>query len=464
MNPFKFILSTVIVLLGFCSCEKESGKQESTALKSEMPEIKRLFGSQTKTLSNGLQIVVVEEHSVPRVSMSVLYKVGAADDPAHIMGVSHMLEHLFFYGSSKYPDFTRAVGKLGGVAEAYTDYDCTVFNIDCPVEKLGVAFAMEADRMANFCLKDDQVFEREKKVIHEERLTRVENSMHGLLHEFIQNAISPQHPYGKLVIGQPHTLLAISKDDVMAHYKKWYKPHNAVLIVVGDVKAEGVFGEAERAFGGIPSEDASASSLERVRVKNSMTENVHQKIQCTWANIESARVVLCYNTPHFKKDGKRKCFALLLGLRALLEPSCDFYTYFEDKKFISNLTFFCGFAAFDPELLRIQVDLPKTITPKVFLKEFFAKIEQILKNGVKPEDFAREKKLYLINVAYKETDGHRKICDCFTCLARGDTVEGVEASCEDLLSVTEEQANAALKEFLGKKPRALVKMSPESER
>ena len=211
-----------------------------------------IFNPETKTLANGLQVVVVENHRAPVVTHMMWYKVGAMDEPAGKSGIAHLFEHLMFKGTKTLKDgeFSAIVARNGGQENAFTSQDYTAYYQSVAADRLGLMMKIEADRMRNLNL-NKQVIEPERQVVQEERRSRVENNPSAILSEQATNAFYMNHPYAIPIIGWAHEVEALSLDDLNKFYKTFYAPNNAVLLVVGDVKAADVFALAKQHYGPI---------------------------------------------------------------------------------------------------------------------------------------------------------------------------------------------------------------------
>ncbi len=204
------------------------------------------------SLPNGLRILVKEDHRAPVIVSQVWYKTGSIDEPTGVTGIAHVLEHMMFKGTHRYPEgqFSRIVAKAGGRENAFTTRDYTVYFQQLHKDKLALAFELEADRMVNLNLKQKE-FEKELNVVKEERRLRTDDKPQALLYE-MYNALAYQtHPYHHPVIGWMSDLHNLQLDDVKKWYQTWYAPNNAVLIVAGDVDPKNVFDLAKKAFGAI---------------------------------------------------------------------------------------------------------------------------------------------------------------------------------------------------------------------
>lgn len=211
------------------------------------------FNAETFTLKNGLQVVVIPNHRTPVVTHMIWYKFGAADEPRGRSGIAHFLEHLMFKGTPHVPDgqFSLIVKRLGGNDNAFTTHDFTAFYQDIAVAHLPRVMEMEADRMQNLTLDDDQV-NSERKVIIDERRQRIDNQPQAKFEEQLRSVVFINHPYGTPVIGWLHEMEGLTREDAMTVYKTWYAPNNAILVVSGDITAEELKPLAEKYYGDIP--------------------------------------------------------------------------------------------------------------------------------------------------------------------------------------------------------------------
>lgn len=216
------------------------------------------FNSQYFTLKNGMQVVLIANHKVPAVNHMVWYKVGRIDEPYGKSGLAHFLEHLMFKGTTKFKkgEFSRQVALNGGNDNAFTSQDYTAYFQHIPKEKLAMVMEMEADRMKNLVLGVEDVV-TERKVILEERRSRVDNNPVQLLIEQMNASMFLNHPYGTPLIGWQEEIEELQYDDVIEFYKKHYDPTNAILVVSGDVTLEELKPMAEKYYGAIASNGSS---------------------------------------------------------------------------------------------------------------------------------------------------------------------------------------------------------------
>lgn len=203
-------------------------------------------------LPNGLRVIVKEDHRAPVVVSQIWYRAGSMDECPGTTGVAHVLEHMMFKGTKKVPagEFSRRIAAVGGRENAFTSRDYTAYFQTLARDKLGLAFALEADRMAHLVISEAE-FAKEIEVVRNERRWRTDDKPQSLVYERLMATAFSAHPYRWPVIGWMEDLESMTAEDARAWYRRWYAPNNAVLVVVGDVKAEEVFRLARRHFGPI---------------------------------------------------------------------------------------------------------------------------------------------------------------------------------------------------------------------
>ena len=226
--------------------QKQTKTQGSTTqtMSSSLPKYK------TKTLKNGLQIVVIPLHnSTNVVSTDIFYKVGSRNEIMGKTGIAHMLEHMNFKSTKNLDagEFDKEVKSIGGVNNASTSFDYTHYYIKSSTDNLGKSIELYAELMQNLNLKDKE-FQPERDVVAEERRWRTENSPMGYLYFEIFNNSYVYHPYHWTPIGFMNDIQTWSIDDIRDFHKTYYQPSNAILIVTGDVEPKEVFKKAKKEF------------------------------------------------------------------------------------------------------------------------------------------------------------------------------------------------------------------------
>jgi zinc protease len=209
------------------------------------------------TLNNGLKVIIREDHRSPMVMTQIWYKVGSSDESGNLLGISHALEHMMFKGTSKVPngEFTRLSRIYGGSINAATFTNYTNYYQLYPKTYFPMALELEADRMNNLLLRQ-QDFEPEMKVVMEERRLRTDDNPRALAFERFKWIAYPTSHYRQPVIGHMKNLQNLQLDDIKTWYRKWYTPNNAILVIVGDIESEAALHQVQKYFGDIPTKKA----------------------------------------------------------------------------------------------------------------------------------------------------------------------------------------------------------------
>lgn len=205
-------------------------------------------------LDNGMKILIKQDHRAPVVVAQVWYRIGSSYEPDGITGVSHVLEHMMFKGTNKYPkgEFNRIIAENGGKDNAFTGRDYTAYFQTLEKSRLAVSMELESDRMQGMLLDKDE-FAKELQVVIEERRMRTEDKAESKVYEKFNEAAFPGHPYGRPVIGWMRDLKELEVDDLHKWYQRYYSPANAILVVVGDVEPEEVIALAKKYYGPLKS-------------------------------------------------------------------------------------------------------------------------------------------------------------------------------------------------------------------
>ena len=205
------------------------------------------------TLKNGMRILVKEDHRAPVVVSMVWYRAGSLDEVNGKTGVAHVLEHMMFKGTktTKPGEYSEIVAAAGGRENAFTGADYTAYFQRLEKSKLPISMKMEADRMQNLVITEEE-FNKEIKVVMEERRWRTDDKPKAQVNELFNSLIFRAHPYGRPIVGWMNDLENMTYKDAIEWYRMWYSPSNAILVVGGDVDTKKVFAQAKKYFEKIP--------------------------------------------------------------------------------------------------------------------------------------------------------------------------------------------------------------------
>jgi zinc protease len=212
----------------------------------------RLPGMSSFSLANGLRVILVPQPTSPTASVWVWYRVGSKNEWPGVTGASHWVEHMLFQGSPKYGKgaIDRAVIRVGGVLNAFTDTDFTAYFTTVPRDHLAVPLDIESDRMTRALIAPEEV-ERERTVIDSEREGnenwpefRADQELHALGFR--------RHPYRWDPLGYAEDIRSLTPADLGSYYHRFYGTRNATLVVVGGFAADEWRPRITEAFEGLP--------------------------------------------------------------------------------------------------------------------------------------------------------------------------------------------------------------------
>lgn len=251
----RLLSSALALLLGtfvFCAHAAQPAPSASTA--TTVPGSEQIV---SKTLANGLKVIVWPDHDIPSANYYTFYRVGSRNEHVGITGLAHFFEHMMFNGTSRRApgEFDRTMEAAGGSNNASTSNDLTIYTDWFPSSALETIFDLEGDRMANLAF-DPKVVESERGVVYSERRSSVDNDGFGTLMEQMQATAFIAHPYHIPTIGWPSDIEHWTIDDLKAFFKTYYAPNNAVLVITGDVDPQQVFALADQYLATTPRQPA----------------------------------------------------------------------------------------------------------------------------------------------------------------------------------------------------------------
>ncbi len=258
---------------------------------------------QSSQLDNGLQILLLEDHSTPVINLQVWYHVGSKNEKEGKTGFAHLFEHMMFQGSENVgvDEHKRYIEDIGGRYNAYTAFDQTVYWETFPANYLERMLWLEADRMRSLKITDEN-FKAEREVVKEERRLRFENPPFGRLLEIVLQASYKTHPYAHPPIGSMTDLNAASLEDVRDFHSLYYVPNNATLVISGDFDRKQALDWVDKYFRDIP----RGKPIPR-RLPAEMAQEKERRVTEYDSKAPLAAVILAYHVPG---DGDPDIYAL----------------------------------------------------------------------------------------------------------------------------------------------------------
>jgi zinc protease len=332
-------------------------------------------------LDNGLTILVRESHEIPKVSFQIWYNVGSKDELLGEKGIAHLIEHMIFKGTSilSESDINTLVHKLSGNCNAFTSYDYTGYLFNFPTQHWHEAFPVVADCMTNCLFKDDMLNSEMKAVIQELKMNKDQYERY-LLEEMI-GMIFPDHPYHYPIIGYKQDLWSVAGKDLLAFYKKHYKPNNATLVIVGDVSVDEVVDLANKHFGSIK-KDPEYSKKEHF-----FHRDIASKSLTIYRDVAQPTLAYAFVIPGAteKKDTALDIFEWVLGKG----KSSRLYKKLVNDTQLATSIATGSWGLFDHGFFFILVE-PKNIDDAASIERIIvSELEDIAQNGVGNEEFER---------------------------------------------------------------------------
>lgn len=397
------------------------------------------------TLDNGMEVVVIEDHRAPVVVHMVWYKAGSADEVPGASGVAHFLEHLLFKGTKNLEpgELSATVARNGGSDNAFTSYDYTAYFQRVAADRLDLMMEMEADRMVNLQLSQEDI-STERDVIIEERNQRVENSPGALFREQRRAAQYLNHRYGVPVIGWRHEMEALDLDDALDFYSTHYAPNNAILVVAGDVTPEGVRALAEKHYAPIPA-NKDLPPRDRPQEPPQLAE---RRMEMKDARVAQPYVSRTYLAPERDSNDQEKAAALTLlseilggGITSVLTQKLQF----EEQIAVQSSAWYSGTALDDStfSLAVVPVEGMSLVEAEAALDKAIA---EFLDEGVNEDQLARLKMQLRAARIYASDDVQALANRYGRALAVGLSVEDIQAWPDIIDAVTADEIMSAARD------------------
>lgn len=412
-----------------------------------------------KTLSNGLKVIVKEDHRAPTVAHMVWYRAGSIDEIDGTTGVAHVLEHMMFKGTKKVGpgEFNQRVAEAGGRDNAYTTRDYTAYFQQVPKARLGAMMELEADRMANLKI-DPKEFAKEIQVVMEERRMRTDDKPHAQVGEALNAVAYTTHPYRRPIIGWMADLEAMTAQDAQHWYHTWYAPNNAYLVIVGDVDKDEVFKQAEKYYGPL-----KPHALPDRRKLEEPTQKGERRIVVK-APAELPFLLMSWRAPKLVDlDKDRDAYAievlanildgndasrfgknLVRGKRIATSTEVDY---------VSELR---GLASFDMEGTPAEGHTVAELEAAMR-----AEIADIAKNGVSNEELERVKIQSIASQVFKRDSMFGQAMEIGATEASGHSYKDIDRILDKLRSVTAAEVQSVAQRYFGSDTLSVAVLEPQ---
>jgi zinc protease len=414
------------------------------------------FPVATKTLKNGMKVLVQSDHSIPNVALYIFYRVGSRNERPGTTGLSHFFEHMMFNGAKKYGpgDLDKVMEANGGANNAYTSRDVTVYQDWFPHSTMPLIFDIEADRIENLSF-DPAKIKSEREVVASERRLSVDNDNGGLLDEQLWATAFIAHTYQWPVIGWMSDIEQWTMEDLKHHFAMGYSPSNATMVVVGDVSSEEVFQLCEKYIEPIP---AHAPPPPVTTVE---PEQLGERRLVVHKPSELPLLLVGYHVP---QSNSADFYALNILRTVLFQgESSRMYQRLVDKDQIALDVSSESDSSFDPALAIIVAQPKQNIDPAACEKAIYEELERVKSTPISDQELDKAKNIRLMEF-YQQMR---------TINGRANTIGTYEVffgdynklfdTATNYAAVTKEDVQRVAKAYFGANNRTIATLLPDSE-
>ncbi len=444
--PFarRFALTALLLMTALpVAAQVPAPAPQAVAATADMPD-----GISNFTLPNGLDVVVIQDHRAPVVVQMVWYRIGSADEAPGKSGIAHYLEHLMFKGTDTLQpgEFSKTVTANGGMDNAFTSFDYTAYFQRIASDRLPLVMQMEADRMANLKIGEDD-WQAERQVVLAERGQRVDSDPSALFAEERQAVLYYNHPYGRPIIGWRAEMEGLTRDDAIAWYDDHYSPNEAVLILAGDVTPERARELAEQYYGPVP---AKGEAEPRNRPQEPQQRSA-RRMETSDPRVAQPVMIRSWIAPE-RNAGDQAQAAALSVLAELLGGSMQTSVLGRELALPGKALWVnAGYdgLSVDPTSFAVSLvpaDGVATADAEAALDAVLAKF---LETGPDAADLERVKTRIRAARIYAQDSAHGRAYDYGQGLSTGLTIQDVNDWPDILAAVTAEDVTAAARQVLG---------------
>ena len=409
------------------------------------------------TLPNGLEVYTVEDHDAPIVAVQVWYHVGSKDDPPGRSGFAHMFEHMMFKGNENLTSdmFDNLTENVGGQNNAYTADDVTVYHETVPSNYLHPILWAEAERMSSLALNDAN-FASERDVVKEEYRQRVQANPYGEFYLDIEKKSFAVHPYKRPGIGNIDELDASKLPEIKAFHSTFYRPDNAVLVVVGDFKQQELEEWVKKYFGAIPK---PSKPIPRVTTKEP-PRKVEKRETSYSPRAPLPALAVTYLGPSIRSEDS-PALSLVGEILAGGESSRLYQTMVYEQQVVQSVACDADMRE-DLGLIAFRLILASGKPMADAEKALNNEIEKVLKEGVTQAELDKSKNRFLTGkLSERETVNGKASALGQAVVIYGDATR-VNTDLAKLQAVTVEEIKEVMNKYIAGKKRVVLEYLPEA--
>lgn len=340
-------------------------------------------GAAEHVLDNGLKVIISEDHKSPIAVFQIWYRVGSGDEVSGNSGISHLLEHMMFKGTQKFGSkvLSRTVQRHGGTDNAFTSKDYTAYFQTLPSDKIWLSVEFESDRMRNLILDPRETLS-ESSVVMEERRLRYEDNPRNMLYEEAVAAAFKVHPYRRPVIGWMSSIRNIQREGLLKHYRAYYSPRNAFIVVVGDIEPDETIKKIEAAFSEIEAaEPARFPAMEEPPQRGEKRVYLRREAELPY-------ILALYHVPSFPEEDSYALEVLAMVLSGGKSSRLYKSLVYKDKIAINAFAEYTGVMK-DPYLFILGGTASPDSSADEVEQALYAEVNAVKENG--PSEFELQK-------------------------------------------------------------------------
>jgi len=407
----------------------------------------------TVTLPNGLHVVMANCGEAPVVTVEVWYHVGSRDEQPGQAGFAHLLEHMMFDGTKTLGrHFSDYIVRVGGIDNAYTTTDATVYWETMPSSNLPVALWLEADRMRNLDISQ-QTLDNERRVVEEERRRRYGNPPYGSVIPTLYDHAFTVNPYRHLPIGTMDDLDRASINNVRDFYDRYYVPNNATIVITGKFSEEDAKEYIGRYFGQIPAGTRSVSPSIPVEPPQTEERVVHMT-----RDVALPAFVEAYHIP---ADGTPDSYPLRIAARVLSagDSGLIYHQLVYEKQFALEAQSSAEFSE-DPNLFFVFAVMNSGNTPAQGEAAVNSILGRLKAELLSPKELEKAKNQILFELAQAREDSRDLAGQLGYDAVILKDANLINTEAERLLAVTAEQVQAAARKYFVHENMTLLEVHP----
>jgi len=411
-------------------------------------------------LSNGLKLIVREDHRAPTVAHMVWYRAGSMDEVNGRTGVAHVLEHMMFKGTKKVKsgEFSRLVAAVGGRENAFTSRDYTAYFQQVEKSKLDEVIQLEADRMSNLNF-DDAEFSKEIQVVMEERRLRTEDNPSSLLNEAMMATAYMSSPYRHPVIGWMNDLQNMKATDARDWYRSWYAPNNATVVISGDVDPKQVLRTVEKYYGTV---DAHELPVRKPQIEPPQKGIKQVQVK---APADSAQLTMAWKVPKLElgklDDVEPYALELLTAVLDGYDNARLNRILVKQEKVVNDVGVGYDMISRGPELFLISTTMAKGKTVAQAQVSIRKALEELKQKGILESELKRIKVRILSDQIYKRDSIFGQAMEIGSTEMAGFSWKDIDYMLEKMQTITPEQVQAVAKKYLIDEGLTIAVLDPQ---